>query len=240
MNKKILISLITIAAVAAIAVGGTVAYFSDTETSTGNTFSTGTLNLKVNGNNGPFTLLFSADNMKPGHDYNAGCVILKNNGSMPGEITVKVTNLESKENGLYEPEISDGDVAGQEIDPTGYNANSGDGELWDQITVKMCFDDGTGSHTGNGKCDWDDTIIKDFSSTQDDYSTTYSIKTNVDLASNAHKILQPGESVDFCVGVRFIDDKSNMWWGGQGSLTNNMAMSDQALMDIVFGLQQVD
>jgi len=47
MNKRILISLSVIGAVAAIAVGGTIAYFSDTETSTGNTFTAGTLDLKV-------------------------------------------------------------------------------------------------------------------------------------------------------------------------------------------------
>jgi len=47
MNKKILISLCTIVAVAAIVVGVTRAYFSDTETSTGNTFTAGELDLKV-------------------------------------------------------------------------------------------------------------------------------------------------------------------------------------------------
>jgi len=47
MNKKILISLSIIGAVAAIAIGGTVAYFSDTETSTGNTFTAGSIDLKV-------------------------------------------------------------------------------------------------------------------------------------------------------------------------------------------------
>ena len=45
--KKILISLSVIAAAAAIAVGGTIAYFSDTETSTGNTFTAGSIDLKV-------------------------------------------------------------------------------------------------------------------------------------------------------------------------------------------------
>jgi len=47
MNKKILISLSVIAAVAAIAIGGTVAYFSDVETSTGNTFTAGSIDLKI-------------------------------------------------------------------------------------------------------------------------------------------------------------------------------------------------
>jgi len=47
MNKKILISLTVIGVVAAIAIGGTIAYFNDTETSTGNIFIAGALDLKV-------------------------------------------------------------------------------------------------------------------------------------------------------------------------------------------------
>jgi len=47
MNKKILISLTVISVVAAIAIGGTIAYFSDTETSTGNTFTAGAIDLKI-------------------------------------------------------------------------------------------------------------------------------------------------------------------------------------------------
>ena len=47
MSKKIIISLSVIAAVAAITVGGTIAYFNDTETSTGNIFTAGSLDLKV-------------------------------------------------------------------------------------------------------------------------------------------------------------------------------------------------
>jgi len=45
--KKIIISLSIISAVAALAIVGTVAYFSDTETSTGNTFTAGSVDLKV-------------------------------------------------------------------------------------------------------------------------------------------------------------------------------------------------
>jgi len=45
--KKILLSLLTVALVSAAAVGATRAYFSDTETSEGNTFVAGALDLKV-------------------------------------------------------------------------------------------------------------------------------------------------------------------------------------------------
>jgi len=47
MNKKILISLSVIGVVAAIAVGGTIAYFSNTETSAGNIFVAGAIDLKI-------------------------------------------------------------------------------------------------------------------------------------------------------------------------------------------------
>jgi len=47
MNKKILISLSVIGVVAAMAIGGTIAYFNDTETSTGNIFTAGSIDLKV-------------------------------------------------------------------------------------------------------------------------------------------------------------------------------------------------
>jgi len=47
MNKKILVSLSVIGIVAAIAIGGTIAYFSDVETSTGNLFAAGSIDLKV-------------------------------------------------------------------------------------------------------------------------------------------------------------------------------------------------
>jgi predicted ribosomally synthesized peptide with SipW-like signal peptide len=46
--RKILVSLSIIGVVAAIAIGGTIAYFSDVETSSGNTFTAGKLDLKVN------------------------------------------------------------------------------------------------------------------------------------------------------------------------------------------------
>lgn len=47
MNKKIIMSLSVIAAVSAAVIGGTGAFFSDVETSTGNTFTAGAIDLKV-------------------------------------------------------------------------------------------------------------------------------------------------------------------------------------------------
>jgi len=45
--KKTTLSLVIIGVVATIAIGGTIAYFNDTETSTGNIFVAGSIDLKV-------------------------------------------------------------------------------------------------------------------------------------------------------------------------------------------------
>ncbi|OGC78272.1 hypothetical protein A2619_05670 [candidate division WWE3 bacterium RIFOXYD1_FULL_39_9] len=47
MNKKILLSLALVAVASAAAIGGTIAFFSDTETSVGNTFTAGAIDLRV-------------------------------------------------------------------------------------------------------------------------------------------------------------------------------------------------
>jgi len=70
--KKILLSVVTIGVVGAIAAGATSAYFSDTETSTGNTFTAGTLDLKLANNddttfaNGTIGTWVSPTNWAPG------------------------------------------------------------------------------------------------------------------------------------------------------------------------------
>ncbi|MBT3356082.1 hypothetical protein HOB25_00460 [bacterium] len=67
--KKILKSLMVITAVAAVAIGGTVAYFSDEEKSVGNTFTAGTIDISVNNMN-PWSESFAMDDMKPDYiDY---------------------------------------------------------------------------------------------------------------------------------------------------------------------------
>lgn len=231
----ILGSLVAIAALVGI---GAFGVFSDTETAVDNTFTAGTLDLTVNGGDTPITMAFTTDNMSPGNTYDGGCVTLHNEGTIDGVLGVEVANLVSNENGLIEPEIDDGDSDGVEVDPDGYHGNTGDGELWDQITIGFCLEAGAGSHSSNGHCDWDDIRFKAPGSTNDDYSATYSIKTGYDYAASKNVVLGSGESVTLCTEVKFIDDTTNSWWGGSAGLTNNMAMSDDAMLDFVFSLVQ--
>jgi len=80
--KKIL--GLTIAFMLLIGMGsiGTWAYFQDTETSTGNVFAAGTLDLKTNDFDGVTQTLY-ASNLKPG-DSVSGSITLENTGSVAG------------------------------------------------------------------------------------------------------------------------------------------------------------
>lgn len=83
--KKILLSIATIALVAAVAVKATGAFFTDSETNTGNTFTTGALTLQLSGTDSDNHTLsspfFDVANMKPGETKTA-YVEVKNTGNM--------------------------------------------------------------------------------------------------------------------------------------------------------------
>lgn len=111
MNKKILISLAIIGVASAIAIGGTKAYFSDTETSQGNTLSAGTLNLTVD-NEDPWTSVpFQISDIKPG-DSGTKKIKLKNIGSLPkpggppwtSKVFITFSNLIDDDVSCTEPE----------------------------------------------------------------------------------------------------------------------------------------
>lgn len=116
MNKKIILSLAVIGVVAAIAVGGTVAYFSDTETSTGNTFTAGSIDLKVDlDRDGQHIwdlkdlaagdLIFNYNDIKPGDNGEATVSLHVDNN--PAWVCMDVENIANAENGCTEPETAD-------------------------------------------------------------------------------------------------------------------------------------
>lgn len=112
--KKILFSLMTISLVATVAVGATRAVFSDTEVSEDNTYTAGTLDLKVDDKDGADVVHVVRENMKPQtpwtyQGYNQQWV-LKNAGSLPGIVSWTIKNIENTENTCNEPETTLGDV----------------------------------------------------------------------------------------------------------------------------------
>lgn len=84
--KKILMSLMAIALVIGLVGAGTIAFFSDTETSTDNTFTAGTLNIEL----GTSSWSAGFNSMKPG-DTVTFTLPVNNVGSMPLNYTVTTT-----------------------------------------------------------------------------------------------------------------------------------------------------
>jgi predicted ribosomally synthesized peptide with SipW-like signal peptide len=100
--KRIVFSLMVIAITASVLIGGTTAFFSDTETSTGNTFTAGTIDVEVDGEN-PWVNQFVWEDAKPGR-CETMTMNIKNVGQNPLKLWKIVKCLSEDENGVVEPE----------------------------------------------------------------------------------------------------------------------------------------
>lgn len=106
--RKILVSLLVIAAVSALAIGATGAWFVDNETSTGNTFNAGLLDLKVDGGDAN-VVKFTINRMVPGNQP-TGSWMLSNAGDVAGYLDLHDVVVTEDENVITEPEAEAGDV----------------------------------------------------------------------------------------------------------------------------------
>ncbi len=89
--KKILFSLATIGVVSALTFGATTAFFSDTETSAGNTFTAGTIDISVDGEN-PWTTSWHNYLDKPSQT-NYLVFRVQNTGENPADVYKKITEV---------------------------------------------------------------------------------------------------------------------------------------------------
>lgn len=106
--KRILLSVMTIALIVAAGVYTTRAYFTDEEKSTGNEFTTGTIDIAVNGLN-PWeaTSSYKLVDMKPSQvDYTN--FTINNVGTNPANVWKKVTNVVNSDELISEPECVEG------------------------------------------------------------------------------------------------------------------------------------
>ena len=102
--RKILISLMTIALVSVLIGGGIYAYFSDTETTTGNSFTAGTLDLQVESENPWTSTPVTVADMEPGvaaTDVDLSC---ENVGTLTGDLYMKISSVTDTGNTINEPE----------------------------------------------------------------------------------------------------------------------------------------
>jgi len=114
MQKTILVSLVTIGLLASVIGVGTYAFFSDTETSSGNTMTAGTLDLKVwNGINWvddpAVPALVTITDMKPSYDKWSQPMYLKVVDN-PAQLWMRLANVICVTNGTTEPELAAGDT----------------------------------------------------------------------------------------------------------------------------------
>lgn len=145
--KRILISLLTVGVVGASAFGATRAFFSDTETSTGNVLGAGKIDLKIDNTsyyNGALSTetswvlkdlttidkFFDFNDIKPGdHGEDTISVHVDDN---PSWLCADVKLTSNNDNGLTEPESEAGDVTG----------GFGEGELANKVNFIWWADDG--------------------------------------------------------------------------------------------------
>jgi predicted ribosomally synthesized peptide with SipW-like signal peptide len=128
INKRILVSIAIIALMGSVIGGGTIAYFSDVETSNGNTFTAGTLDLQIDGGDAN-VVKFTVNNFRPGNQPKQSFV-LDNVGSLNGYLDLEAIAVTDYENGRNDPEIDAGDTT------------DGVGELSSVVNLRLFVDYG--------------------------------------------------------------------------------------------------
>lgn len=131
-RRSIIGGLVAIGGASAAAGAGTMAAFSDTESSSGNTVSAGTLDLNIDGGNSTVQFL-SETNVAPG-DSGQSTLDIKNTGTVTGYVDIEVASLTNYENGLVGNEKSE--------DSTGGDPGKGNGELQNLVEVAARFQNG--------------------------------------------------------------------------------------------------
>ena len=102
--KKILGLTVVALMVMGLVGGGTWAYFSDVETSTGNTFGAGTLDLEVDSENPWASAPISISNIAPGATSATTNITATNIGSLAGDLYVRISNYTDAGGDTSEPE----------------------------------------------------------------------------------------------------------------------------------------
>jgi predicted ribosomally synthesized peptide with SipW-like signal peptide len=231
--KKILFSLMTLVLVIGLTGAGAFAVFSDTETSKGNTFTAGTLDLKVGGQDDPNVVFITLGDLKPGWS-NTYTWTLKNVGTLPGYVSIEFSLITNNENGVNEPE------AIAEAEPYGFQGaratlGRAEGELGEYLKTRV-------SHTNQ----WPD------------YPFVWSTNTGpgpayagqrwaldacggktYDKVHGNKVTLAPGAELKIFLGLS-LDTNLKAWDGcGSHDIDDNVIQSDGVVFNIIFHLDQV-
>ena len=223
MKKQILLSILSIGIVASFLGASTFAYFSDIETSVGNTITVGTdcpdlivwwpvppYNIPAtrydddDENYGPLPVIISVSNMLPG-DSGETRVHVNNIGDDDGTLYFNITDVVNDENGVQEPELNDCTPADTSDDGPGY------GELGEYLLITVLYGD-------------DNWPIEDY------YKAIDNMALN-ELEDN------PQELGDLYYEGQGLDGKDVVIQWELPTSTGNIVQSDNVTFSIVFYLQ---
>ena len=208
--KKILGLSVAALLVMGLVGSGTWAYFSDTETSTGNTFAAGTLDLTVNSTD-TNQVMFTVGTLKPGDDDGGdpGTLSLENIGSAVADLSINttgLTNTESSGGTEFEGDGAPGELGG-------YLQIS----VWIDMNANAAYNDGT------------DVRLLSNNTTASSGSLTFDTINNYGSCNWADAItgMAQNDEVDLMVEWEFTDNSANQ----------NDAQGDSVSLDFGFELQ---
>lgn len=255
--KKIIGSVGVLALVSVLVWGATGAFFSDTETSTGNTFTAGAIDLQVKsqcsvsdsevgtcgswdypteGNGLTLGQFFNFDDVKPG-DWGENTIsfkVINNDAWMCANITS--TNAE---NSITEPEAQLGD-------------ENDKGELGDVLSVMWWIDDGDNKYNPSnndkilygGPRTFNEWLALGGGSLPLTFADSYlNWKTWTGTYTTANTTPVPGNNdqhlgVAWCVGTITVTGDGNPGFTCDGSGVGNLSQTDSITADITFTAEQ--
>jgi len=140
VNKKVLMSFFTIGMVLAAVGGATYSYFSDTETSTGNTFSAGTIDISVDGEN-PWesSHQYVLEDLKPSETRYIEFTV-RNEGSNPVVLRKRIVVTDESTGLQSEPECDAEHGDWDQSTKTCSNMTAEDNEISKEIHYDMDVD----------------------------------------------------------------------------------------------------
>jgi hypothetical protein len=208
---------------------GIKAIFSDVETSSGNTFTAGTLDLKVNNADSPVAHI-EVGPIYPGWQGSYYWK-LKNTGNLPGRVSIEFTPITNYENGMNEPE----EIAEAQL-YWGRSLGRDAGELGQYLSVTG------GYYYPDPNRDWHEFITsRDTGPPVPERGIT---ALGLDaLGGKTYVIpitLGPGEEMGFAL-VIFLRNDLRAWDGCayHDWIDDNVIQSDSVSFDIIFHLDQV-
>jgi predicted ribosomally synthesized peptide with SipW-like signal peptide len=168
--RKLFLSLAVIGITSAVAIGATSAFFSDTETSSANTFAAGSLDLKLD-NGDQNVVKFTLANLRPGNQP-TGYYMLKNAGSLNGKLSLSNITVVDNENGITDPEQKAGDTTDTQ------------GELSSVLNVRIYVDNDKDGYFSTGDNMFYNGLVKDLPTSFSDLVVNKTLAPNAEARIN--------------------------------------------------------